>query len=227
MERIERAGLRVDTRLAQFLEERALPGTGVEAQVFWTALSRLVHDFAPRNRALLKRREELQSAIDGWHQDRRGKDIDAEEYRAFLEEIGYLVVEGEPFEIRTEGCDPEIAKLAGPQLVVPSTNANRECAVRAGEHGFPVRVPITTSGVEPDPYLGGKRPTRAAVERWERERSVSRRVKRTALMMVSVSMLASIAWVHPHPWLPWILAGVMVLLLLVIVRLPEARSDPR
>ena len=123
MERIERAGLRVDMRLARFVEESALPGSGIEPATFWTALSKLVHDFAPRNRDLLKRREQLQAAIDGWHQDRRGQDLDAAGYRAFLEDIGYLVPEGAPFAVGTTGCDPEIAELAGPQLVVPSTNA--------------------------------------------------------------------------------------------------------
>lgn len=122
-QRTDRHGLQVDTRLAEFLETRALPGTGIAAEGFWSGFSALLHDLAPQNRALLARREDLQARIDAWHLARRGQPHDAEAYRAFLEEIGYIVPEGEDFQIDTQGVDPEIATTAGPQLVVPVTNA--------------------------------------------------------------------------------------------------------
>ncbi len=119
---IERAGLKVEEQLATFIERRALPGSGVDADAFWTGLERLYERFAPRNRALLARRDELQRKIDDWH---RTHDVTAEPdaYRAFLTETGYLVEEPAPFEIGTQNVDPEIATLAGPQLVVPALNA--------------------------------------------------------------------------------------------------------
>lgn len=91
MGRVEKAGLRVDETLAAFINERALPGSGVEPRRFWEGLSTLLHEFGPRNRALLERREELQSAIDAWHIAHRAEPKDAGAYRDFLAEIGYLV----------------------------------------------------------------------------------------------------------------------------------------
>ncbi|PRX37926.1 malate synthase [Meinhardsimonia xiamenensis] len=121
--RVEKFGLQVDAGLAAFLEEEALPGTGVTAEAFWKGLSELAHEFGPRNRALLETREKLQAAIDAWHVERRGQPHDPEAYVAFLREIGYLVEEGPDFEIDTDRIDPEIAEIPGPQLVVPITNA--------------------------------------------------------------------------------------------------------
>jgi malate synthase len=121
--RVEKFGLQVDAGLAAFLEEEALPGTGVTAEAFWKGLSELAHQFGPRNRALLETREKLQAAIDAWHVERRGQPHDPEAYVAFLREIGYLVEEGPDFEIDTDRIDPEIAEIPGPQLVVPITNA--------------------------------------------------------------------------------------------------------
>ena len=123
MARVEKAGLRVDETLAAFINERALPGSGVEPRRFWEGLSALLHDFGPRNRALLDRRDELQSSIDAWHPSRKGQPVDAGAYRDFLTEIGYLVPEGDDFQIETSATDPEFASVAGPQLVVPITNA--------------------------------------------------------------------------------------------------------
>jgi len=122
-ERRDRAGLKVDAVLADFLETEALPGTGIAAGDFWKGFARIVADLTPLNRALLARREELQARIDAWHIERRGRPHDHEGYKAFLTEIGYLVPEGGDFEIGTENTDPEIASVAGPQLVVPVTNA--------------------------------------------------------------------------------------------------------
>ncbi|MDQ7262757.1 malate synthase G [Paracoccus sp. PS-1] len=123
MGRVEKAGLRVDERLAAFINERALPGSGVEPRRFWEGLSTLIHEFGPRNRALLDKRDELQSAIDAWHIAHRAEPKDAGAYRDFLTEIGYLVPEGEDFQIETPETDPEFSSIAGPQLVVPITNA--------------------------------------------------------------------------------------------------------
>ncbi|MFN3280177.1 MAG: malate synthase G [Tabrizicola sp.] len=122
-ERLDRAGLKVDAVLARFVEDEALPGTGIEAGVFWQGFAGLLADFAPRNRALLARREELQAKIDAWHIARRGQPHDHAAYKAFLSEIGYLLPEGPAFTIETTNVDPEIARVPGPQLVVPITNA--------------------------------------------------------------------------------------------------------
>jgi malate synthase len=122
-ERVERNGLQVAAELAAFLEERALPGTGVDPSAFWAGFSELLHGLAGRNRALLEKREALQRRIDQWHIARRGQPHDPDAYQAFLEEIGYLLPEGEDFRIDTTRIDPEIATVAGPQLVVPITNA--------------------------------------------------------------------------------------------------------
>ncbi|MBR9843069.1 MAG: malate synthase G [Rhodobacteraceae bacterium] len=121
--RIEKAGLQVDPRFVEFIEGRALPGTGVDVAAFWDGLSRLAHEMGPENRRLLAVREEMQQKIDGWHMARKGEVHDAAAYNAFLREIGYLLPEGEDFEIETANVDPEIAMVPGPQLVVPITNA--------------------------------------------------------------------------------------------------------
>ena len=122
-ERVERHGLQVDRELFDFIETEALPGTGVEADAFWKGLSDLAHDMGPKNAELLAVREKLQEQISTWHKARANQPHDHEAYKAFLTEIGYLVPEGEDFQIETENTDPEFATVAGPQLVVPITNA--------------------------------------------------------------------------------------------------------
>ncbi|MBS0563779.1 MAG: malate synthase G [Proteobacteria bacterium] len=122
-DRIVLHGLQVDARLAKFVDGQALPGTGVERDAFWSGFARLVRDLAPRNRDLLARRDELQQRIDAWHVAHRDRPHDHHAYRAFLDEIGYLLPEGEAFSIDTANVDPEIASVPGPQLVVPVTNA--------------------------------------------------------------------------------------------------------
>ena len=119
---IERNGLKIDEQLVRFVEDKALPGSGIEANAFWGGLADLYANFAPRNRALLKTRADLQAKIDSWHQQH---DVITEgsAYHAFLRDIGYLVAEPEAFTIGTGNVDPEIATLAGPQLVVPALNA--------------------------------------------------------------------------------------------------------
>ena len=121
--RIDACGLQVEARLHRFVEAEALPGTGVSAEAFWSALAALVRDLAPRNRELLAVREEMQRRIDAWHRKHRDRPHDHEAYKDFLGEIGYLLPEGEAFSIDTENVDPEIALVPGPQLVVPITNA--------------------------------------------------------------------------------------------------------
>jgi malate synthase len=118
-----RAGIAIDSRLASFLETEVLGPLGRDVDAFWQGFATLLADFAPRNRALLAKREALQAAIDAWHMERAGKPHDAKAYRAFLTEIGYLVPEPGDFQIGTQNVDPEIATMAGPQLVVPILNA--------------------------------------------------------------------------------------------------------
>jgi len=120
--RVEIAGLQIARELHDFVVEEAILGTGIDAREFWAGLSNIVHDLAPRNRALLRRRDDLQGKIDAWHR-KHGAPTDMEDYKAFLKEIGYLVPEGTPFKVTTENVDPEIASIAGPQLVVPVMNA--------------------------------------------------------------------------------------------------------
>jgi malate synthase len=119
---VSRANLQVTAALAEFLEQEVLPGTGVGTEQLWSGMARLAGTMAPRNRALLARREELQAAIDDWHRRHPGGHGEAA-YRELLEQIGYIVPEGEPFEIETANVDPEIASVPGPQLVVPVMNA--------------------------------------------------------------------------------------------------------
>jgi malate synthase len=116
-------GLRVARVLKDFVEAEALPGTAVAAAAFWAGLGDLVARFAPRNAALLAKRDALQARIDDWHRARRGKPHDAAEYEAFLRAIGYLLPPPAPFAVSTANVDPEIASIAGPQLVVPVSNA--------------------------------------------------------------------------------------------------------
>ncbi|APE43083.1 malate synthase G [Sulfitobacter alexandrii] len=122
-DRMDKHGLQVATTLVSFIEQEALPGTGVAPDAFWREFSDLVHELGPTNRDLLSKRQDLQRQIDDWHVARRGQPHDAESYRAFLEDIGYLVSEGPDFTIDTDNVDPEIATVPGPQLVVPITNA--------------------------------------------------------------------------------------------------------
>jgi malate synthase len=120
--RIEIAGLRVAGELFSFVAEEALTGTGIAEVDFWKRFAAIVDDLAPKNRALLARRDELQAKLDDWYRA-NGAPTDMAAYRAFLTEIGYLVPEGPDFTVTTENVDPEIAQVAGPQLVVPVMNA--------------------------------------------------------------------------------------------------------
>ncbi len=116
-------GLTIDKGLYDFITDEAMPGTGVKADAFWPAFAAIVHDLAPKNRDLLAKRDDLQAKLDAWYRDHREDGYEMPEYKAFLEEIGYLVPEGGAFAVTTENVDPEIADVAGPQLVVPIMNA--------------------------------------------------------------------------------------------------------
>ena len=122
-DRVAVGDIAVARSLYDFVNEEALPGTGVTPEAFWTGLDAIVGELAPQNRALLEKRDRLQAEIDRWHRDRRGKNFDLSEYKTFLQMIGYLLPEGPDFAITTANVDPEIAEVAGPQLVVPVMNA--------------------------------------------------------------------------------------------------------
>jgi malate synthase len=122
MTKFNRSGLRVDAQLDRFIAEDVLPGTGISLDQFWNGFSDLVHELAPVNRALLKRRDDLQHHIDQWCREHAGDTSDAAQ-EEFLRQIDYIVPEVADFTIDTRNVDPEIAAMAGPQLVVPVTNA--------------------------------------------------------------------------------------------------------
>lgn len=115
--------LLVDSEMKHFIEEEALPGSDIQPQTFWAEFDRLVHDLAPRNRALLEERDCLQAALDAWHGNNPGPVKDVKAYQSFLESIGYLEPQPEHVQITTDNVDSEIALKAGPQLIVPVMNA--------------------------------------------------------------------------------------------------------
>jgi malate synthase len=115
--------LKIDKVLYDFVNDEAMPGSGVQERPFWSGFAALVRALAPRNAALLRRRDELQSKIDAWHRQYPGAAFEHSRYKKYLLEIGYLVPEGPPFAVDTAAVDPEIAQIAGPQLVVPVGNA--------------------------------------------------------------------------------------------------------
>jgi malate synthase len=122
-DRIQVGELHIAPVLHKLLENAIAPGTGIAPADFWAALEAILLDLAPKNRDLLAKRDQLQTQVDSWHQLNPGADYDRAAYKAFLQEIGYLLPEGEDFTITTENVDPEVATLAGPQLVVPVMNA--------------------------------------------------------------------------------------------------------
>jgi len=121
-ERVQAGDLQVAKILYDFVNNEAIPGTGIDADAFWSGFSAIVHDLAPRNKALLKKRDELQEKMDAWYKEHKGQQ-NLEEYKDFLKSIGYLVDEPADFSVDTANVDPEIATKAGPQLVVPVMNA--------------------------------------------------------------------------------------------------------
>ena len=152
--------LHVAPLLRDFVNLEVLPGTGVAADAFWQGLSDLLHELGPVNQALLAKRDELQTKIDAWHQKHPGPAFDAAAYRSFLKEIGYLTDEVPAFQVETANVDPEIAHIAGPQLVVPVDNARYALnAANArwgslydalyGTDAINEGVPIPTGGYDP------------------------------------------------------------------------------
>ncbi|VXA92913.1 malate synthase G [Burkholderia sp. 8Y] len=119
---IQQHGLKVASSLAQFVEEEAIPGTGVDAAAFWQGFDAIVHDLAPKNRALLAERDRMQTELDNWHRSNPGPVRDLRAYRKFLEGIGYIVSAPAQVRATTQNVDREIAEQAGPQLVVPLSN---------------------------------------------------------------------------------------------------------
>jgi malate synthase len=123
MDRKTVGGVSVAAVLHDFVVGEALPGTGITPEAFWSGLSAIVRDLSGRNRALLETRDAIQAKIDAWHRERVGKPVDEAAYKAFLTEIGYLLPDPGPVQVRTDNVDDEIASIAGPQLVVPTSNA--------------------------------------------------------------------------------------------------------
>ena len=123
VQRVRKGNLQVAKVIADLVEQEMLPGTGISPNGFWQACEGILKDLTPKNQVLLKKRDTLQASIDQWHLEQWGKPVDATAYKAFLKAIGYLVPEVPDFNIVTHNVDPEIATLAGPQLVVPVMNA--------------------------------------------------------------------------------------------------------
>ncbi|MBC8057452.1 MAG: malate synthase G, partial [Rhizobiales bacterium] len=116
-------GLQVATPLHRFIDEQVLPGTGIDADAFWRGFGAIVHELAPKNAALLAERDRLQTELDHWHRKHPGPVKNPAKYRAFLEKIGYLVPVPPVVKASAKNVDAELALQAGPQLVVPITNA--------------------------------------------------------------------------------------------------------
>ncbi|MGO3693959.1 malate synthase G [Marinobacter sp.] len=122
-ERVQLGGIQVAKNLYDFVTNEAIPGTGLDADKFWAEFDKIVNDLAPRNRELLAKRGAIQEKMNSWNSDHKGQKLDMAVYKSFLKEIGYLVDEPEDFRISTANVDPEVATMAGPQLVVPIMNA--------------------------------------------------------------------------------------------------------
>lgn len=122
-ERVQKGDLEIAKVLYDLVANEIAPGTGIEPDDFWASFEQVVADLAPKNKALLEKRDEIQAKIDAWHLERKGQPHNADEYKAFLTELGYLLPEGEDFKVSTENVDEEIGQIAGPQLVVPVMNA--------------------------------------------------------------------------------------------------------
>jgi malate synthase len=122
-EHVQVGGLQVAQVLFDFVNNEAIPGTGLDAAKFWVGAEKIINELAPKNKALLAKRDDFQAQIDAWHQSRKGVAHDAAAYKAFLQEIGYLLPEAADFQLTTQNVDDEIARMAGPQLVVPVMNA--------------------------------------------------------------------------------------------------------
>ncbi|QIR84085.1 malate synthase G [Paracoccus sp. AK26] len=157
---VPKHGLEVAEELAAFVEGQVLPGTGIDADRFWSGYGELLRDFGAENRALLDRRAELQGRIDAWHKARGNQPWDITAYRAFLTEIGYLVPEPAPFAVDNGQIDPEIAQVAGPQLVVPVSNARFALNAANARWGSLYDALYGSDVLGPPPPAGGIEPAR-------------------------------------------------------------------
>jgi malate synthase len=154
--RIRVKGLSVAKTLYDFVETEALPGTGVTSDSFWSGVAALIDDFGPRNKQLLAVRDELQVLIDGYHRANRAKSWDQSGYERFLRKIGYLLPEPAAFSIRTNNVDDEIAHIAGPQLVVPLSNARYALNAANARWGSLYDAFYGTDAIPHDPSEGSK-----------------------------------------------------------------------
>ena len=159
---VDRAGLKVDERLARFIEERALAGTGIGADSFWSGAAAIFERFVPRNRELLAERDRLQATIDAWHIERAGTTIDPVAYQQFLSEIGYLRPEPSSLTIDPPRVDDEIARTAGPQLVVPILNARFLLNAANARWGSLYDAFYGTDALTPEPAPPSYDPARGA-----------------------------------------------------------------
>ena len=123
MKKITINNLKIDENLIKFINDEAIPGTGLDSNHFWKEFSNVVHELAPKNKNLIKKREEIQKKIDDWHLSNKDSALDKNKYTEFLKSINYIVEEKDNFKINTSNVDEEISSIAGPQLVVPVDNA--------------------------------------------------------------------------------------------------------
>jgi malate synthase len=162
---VEKSGLKVDQMLVDFVEQEAIPGTRVSPAQFWEGFAGLVRDFAPKNRAMLALRDKLQHQIDEWHTANGPVSANPAGYEAFLRQIGYLVPEPADFTIETDGLDPEISSICGPQLVVPVSNARYALNAANARWGSLYDALYGTDAISRDGELApgkGLNPVRAA-----------------------------------------------------------------
>jgi len=159
--RVESHGLQVAQELYDFVNAKALPGTGVDQEHFWSSLSALIHELGPKNKALLEKRDALQEKLDAWHRANPGTP-DMGTYKAFLEEIGYLVPQGGEFTVGTQNVDPEIGSVAGPQLVVPVMNARYALNAANARWGSLYDALYGTDAMGSKPQAGGYDEARGA-----------------------------------------------------------------
>ena len=152
---VEQGELEVAKSLYDFVNDEALPETGVDPETFWSEFADILRDLTPKNQALLEKRDELQAKIDAWHEAQRGQVFDHAAYKAFLEDIGYLRPEGEDFSATTSGVDPEFATVAGPQLVVPVTNARYALNAANARFGSLYDALYGTDALPGNPPSGG------------------------------------------------------------------------
>jgi malate synthase len=164
------SGIEVDRALRRFIEDEALPGTGVEVSAFWSGFARLLRELTPENKRLLRKRETLQAAVDARNEELMGRPPEPADEEAFLREIGYLVDPPAPFTIGTENVDPEIAEIAGPQLVVPVNNARYALNALNARWGSLYDALYGTDAMGDLPKGGGYDPERGArVVAWAKE----------------------------------------------------------